>query len=537
MMKAPGALRLLIVVAIVATGLGLAAPPAAAVQTLVVSPATGLLDQQVVTVTGTGFDTGRELVVAQCAGALPDGCDLDPAVNTTAAYVTVTRHGTISATLRLSRVLELDGGDVSCADGGCSIVAVARAGSPERARTPIDFEPTGTAPAPPGSTLAISTPAMRANGSQASMWTGSGYLPWYRVVRVAFDQVGVPAGHDGVPISVQDQVGPDEPAAYVAMCTSPPSGWAGCRRHVSPQYPLGSSGTFFRYHDWREVAPDGTVSEQRVLPRMWATRTGRVDCAIEDCSFALEQGSSFAVAEPDAPHSNVVDIAWVPEWSPWPSASAFVADAYPALLGRAATAAERAEVIAGLTDRSITGFGLLRQLAGRDDGRRLAELTRLYLAALGRRPDAAGLLYWAGELRRTGSISAIATAFGRSPEFRNVYGSVSDAQAVDLAYQRTLGRLPASGERAYWVGRLRAGMSRTHMIHLFSRTPEYVGREASRSEATAVTVALLGRSPTADDWYLLGPDVVHYDSLVPSQRADDVVLDVLSDDQLVAAEG
>jgi hypothetical protein len=514
MVKASGAVRLLIVVSVVATGLGLGATPVAAVPpTLTVTPATGLLDQQIVTVAGSGFTGDEELVVAQCAGATLDGCVLDPPVNTTASYATAAADGTFSVTLRLSRVLTPAGGDVSCAVADCAIVAATRTEPAERTRTAIDFAATGTAPSP-DATLSIAVTDMRARGGRAT-YTGSGYLPWFRVSFLDFDRP--------VPISVADAVDPGSAGAYLDLCTTPPSGWAGCERYVSePRQAFPGSGPFW-FTRYMRVRTDGTVSEPRQdLPRMWETDHGRVDCAVEDCSFALEQDG--------APHSNVVDVAWLPEWSPWPSATAFVTDAYEALVGRRPTTSERSAALAGLTDRSLTGFTFLRQLAGRSDARPLAELTRLYQAALGRRPDAGGLLYWERELRRLGgNMNAIASAFGRSPEFRQVFGSGSDAQAVTLAYERTLGRTPSGGERSYWVGQLRAGVSRPHMIHLFSRTPEYLDREAGRSQATAITVTLLGRGPTADAWTLLGPDWFgRGDGRTVTQRVDDMVLSVLS---------
>ncbi len=519
MRKTRGASRLLVIVSIVATGLGLAAPPAAAAPGLTVTPATGLLDQSIVTVTGTGLTPDEPLVVAQCAGAVPAGCDLDPAVNTTGAYAAAGSDGTISVTLRLSRVLALDGGDVSCAVVDCAIVAVTRTEEPtERARAAIGFAATGTAPSPDAS-LSLAVTGMRARGGRVA-YTGSGYLPWFRVSPIHTEEP--------LPISLAAVVGVD-PGAYLALCTPPPSGWAGCERYVSPLTLVpGSSGAAFRLTQWMRVSASGTVSDLvRDMPRMWATDDGRVDCAVEDCSFALEQEG--------APHSNVADVAWLPEWAPWPSASAFVTDVYRGLLGRSATASERSPAITGLRNRSLTGFDLLLLLAGQSDARPLAELTRLYRAALGRAPDGPGLLYWERELRRTGSMSAIASAFGRSPEFRQVFGSVSDAQAVTLAYERTLGRTPAPAERDYWVGRLRAGLSRTHLIHLFSRTPEYLARETGRSQATAVMVALLGRGPTGDEWWLMGPDWIIRDNRTSAERVDDAVLDILSSDQLIAA--
>jgi hypothetical protein len=75
------------------------------------------------------------------------------------------------------------------------------------------------------------------------------------------------------------------------------------------------------------------------------------------------------------------------------------------------------------------------------------------------------------------------------------------------------------------------------MIHLFSRTTEFLRREAGRCETAAITVALLRRGPTADEWFLAGPDGNLHDQKTPSQRADDGVLLVLSSNQLTSEVG
>ena len=510
--RASGVLRLLVVGSIVAAGLGLAASPAAAAApALTVTPATGLLDQQVVTVTGTGFTPGERLIVAQCAGAGLDGCALYPLINTTGAMVDVASDGTLHATIRPSRVI----GGVSCVEVECAVVAIAHvAPLTERARTSLDFAAMGTAPAPPDAPLAIAASDMRANGAATASWGGSGYLPWFTAAPHAPD----PAWPFPITIGYPD----GGPGAYLDMCAPAPSGWAGCERLVV-EGTIGPLQVIVPTHEIIPVAPDGTVSDQRALPRLWRTwDRERIDCAVEDCGFALEQDG--------APHSNVVDVAWAPEWSPWPSARAFVVEAYATLVGRAPTPSERSAAVVALTDRSLTGYAFLRQLAARSDGLRLAELSRLYQAALDRAPDAGGLLYWASELRRTGSIAAVAGAFGRTSEFRQAFGpSVGRTTTVVNAYRRTLDRWPTGAEVRYWVDRLRAGMSRTHLVHLFSRTPEFVARRAGWSELIAVTVALLGRSPTADEW----DPIVTYGA----DQIDVVILDVLSSDELIAAVG
>ncbi len=511
-----GALRLLVGSAVVATGMGLAAPPVAAAPALTVTPSTGLLDRSIVTVEGTGLSVDAQYLVTQCAGAAPAGCALDPPVNTNGAFVTTTGSGTMRAHLRLPRVLELEGGDVDCSTGACAIAVLRRSDNTEVTRTAIDFEPTGTATVP-DATLALTLGSRwRANGGTVR-WQGAGYLPWFEATAI---------DAPGIPISLAGSVTSN--AAYIAVCTPPPSGWAGCERYVSrPTLVPGSSGATFKFTGRVSVDAQGRATDAvGSMPRMWDTDEGRIDCAVADCSFALEQDG--------APHSNVADVAWLPEWAPYPSAAAFVAAAYPALLGRPATASERSAAIAGLTDRSITGYRLLLDLAGRSDARRLAEITRLYTAALGRQPDGAGLVYWEQELERTGSMSAIAEAFGRTPEFRRTFGAANVTDAVEMAYVRTLNRYPTGKERQYWIDRLRAGLARTHMIHLFSRSPEFVAREDGRSRVAAITVALLRRGPTADEWYLVNPDWVYRDTRGRAERVDDGVLLILSSNQLDA---
>src|SRR5688572_20417972 len=122
MSTARGAGRLLVIVSIVVTGLGLAAPPAAAAPVLAVSATTGLVDGQAVTVTGTGFAADSIVRVAQCAGAWPDRCQLAPALNGTVALVRVGDDGAFTAHLRLRRTLDpATGADQGCTESECSL--------------------------------------------------------------------------------------------------------------------------------------------------------------------------------------------------------------------------------------------------------------------------------------------------------------------------------------------------------------------------------------------------------------------------------
>ncbi len=86
-----------------------------------------------------------------------------------------------------------------------------------------------------------------------------------------------------------------------------------------------------------------------------------------------------------------------------------------------------------------------------------SELTVLdaYVAYCGRPADAAGLAFWAGELKRqNGNLDAIITAFGTSPEFESRFGSLSNRELVANIYQQLFNRAPDEAGLNFYVGEL-----------------------------------------------------------------------------------
>jgi len=136
---------------------------------------------------------------------------------------------------------------------------------------------------------------------------------------------------------------------------------------------------------------------------------------------------------------------------------------------------------------------------------------RLYRAFFLREPDADGLLHWLVQARYARyPLGAVAEDFARSAEFRARYGAVDDGGYVDLVYRNVLGRAPDPDGRAYWLGHLRRGMPRGHLMLLFSDSAEYgrkvgagpFGRTDHRGPARAAPYAAPGtwvyQDPTAD---------------------------------------
>jgi hypothetical protein len=98
---------------------------------------------------------------------------------------------------------------------------------------------------------------------------------------------------------------------------------------------------------------------------------------------------------------------------------------------------------------------------------------RLYRAYFLREPDAAGFAYWYLAVAKGTSLDRVSDVFAASSEFRTRYGSLDDAHFVALVYQNVLGRSADPSGRVFWVGRMRAGLSRGRVMRYFSESSEY----------------------------------------------------------------
>lgn len=110
------------------------------------------------------------------------------------------------------------------------------------------------------------------------------------------------------------------------------------------------------------------------------------------------------------------------------------------------------------------------------------QVTRLYTAALGRPPDAAGLAYFA-RLRAAGTdLTSLAAIFLASDEFRSRYGGLDDAAFVGQLYRFVLGREGEEQGIAYWADQLATGaIDRAGLLALFADSPENVHRSRTVS--------------------------------------------------------
>jgi hypothetical protein len=78
---------------------------------------------------------------------------------------------------------------------------------------------------------------------------------------------------------------------------------------------------------------------------------------------------------------------------------------------------------------------------------------RIYQAAFGRSPDAAGLGYWLTQMDQGLTLRQVAQSFVDSAEFKDLYGSnPTNAQVVEKFYQNVLHRAGEPAGVAYWNG-------------------------------------------------------------------------------------
>jgi len=150
------------------------------------------------------------------------------------------------------------------------------------------------------------------------------------------------------------------------------------------------------------------------------------------------------------------------------------------------------------------------------------EVARLYLAVLGRAPEAGGFDFWMVRRLEGWTLDRVAANFVDSVEYRQRFGVPNDAAFVELLYENVLGRRSDASGRAFWIDQLDDGMSRQRVVVLFSESPEFVeltgtvpptyadGRPGFSVVERGVTEADLGASWRAG--CPVGPaDLVHLD--------------------------
>jgi hypothetical protein len=113
------------------------------------------------------------------------------------------------------------------------------------------------------------------------------------------------------------------------------------------------------------------------------------------------------------------------------------------------------------------------------------QVFRLYQAALGRAPDAAGHTGWIKSLSDgTQALADVANGFVESKEFKATYGNLGTGDFVDLLYQNVLGRAADADGRAGWMSAIDTGQTtRADAVIGFSESKEFIKASASAAHA------------------------------------------------------
>jgi Tol biopolymer transport system component len=258
----------------------------------------------------------------------------------------------------------------------------------------------------------------------------------------------------------------DTDAAIDVYATGPFGGLQLLSADLAPSLPDFSTG---RGHWYPELSADGLVATS-------------VSSATAGTGSTVSAPRIFAVAVQPAAAGEAVVASW-----------------FPRLFGRPMTTTEANARRGQLFSLSRTSAEVVV-----DDMRResfsgpRAGVVRLYQAYFLRAPDTAGYDYWVGRRRAGVSLSEISRAFAASPEFRTLYGSLTDPEFVDRVYLNVLGRAGDATGVTYWTGQLASGArNRGEVMTGFSESPEYRATTSLQVETIMLFRASRGSVPSS----------------------------------------
>jgi MBG domain/Domain of unknown function (DUF4214)/MBG domain (YGX type)/Abnormal spindle-like microcephaly-assoc'd, ASPM-SPD-2-Hydin/Immunoglobulin domain len=153
-----------------------------------------------------------------------------------------------------------------------------------------------------------------------------------------------------------------------------------------------------------------------------------------------------------------------------------------------------------LTAGTVTHSGLVDTLLGSAEFNQcVGPVSRLYMAAFRRVPDAGGLDNWVGYVRPGNSLQSAADYFASSPEFQLTYGSLDNTQYVTLLYENVLGREPDPTGLATWTGHLSSGWTRGQVLIGFSESQEGIALFAPTVRTFLHYFTFLNTTPAQSD--------------------------------------
>lgn len=196
------------------------------------------------------------------------------------------------------------------------------------------------------------------------------------------------------------------------------------------------------------------------------------------------------------PAAVVADLKPTRAWGPFDSEQDFIAQQYLDFLNRPADAGGLA-YWEGLTNddqsnvpQTIEAFMRSAEFAPR------RSVARLYLAFFERAPDLGGFDYWTQQISAgSANLDNVSQSFVGSPEFVATYGSLTDAQFIELVYQNVLDRSPDQAGYDFWLGQMANGMTRGEVMTRFSESPEFVNQTTADVDVIVTYRGMLDRQP------------------------------------------
>jgi hypothetical protein len=182
------------------------------------------------------------------------------------------------------------------------------------------------------------------------------------------------------------------------------------------------------------------------------------------------------------------------------SDSAYVQAVFQGFLGRDADAGALSSFTAGLAAGTVTHGTLVDTILNSAEfSQYVGPVSRLYLAAFHRVPDAPGLANWVNYMRAGNALELVANAFVVSQEFQLTYGTLDNTQYVTLLYENVLGRQPDPMGLADWTGQLAGVTTRGQVLIGFSQSPEAINLFAPTLRTFLSYDAFLNTAPTQQD--------------------------------------
>jgi len=192
---------------------------------------------------------------------------------------------------------------------------------------------------------------------------------------------------------------------------------------------------------------------------------------IRDVAATFMQSPEFLAASANLTNEEFVTFAYQSTLGRNPDAGG--AAYYTDSLNRGQS---RADIITSFSEspehRAATAATLAQGYFDTDDAAQAVAL--LYDTAIGRKPEVAGLTYYA-DLLNSGNISLSQAAgnFAASPEFSSKTASFTNDDLVEFMYENTLDRRAETAGLAYWTDLLDHGLSHGDLVLGFSQSWEH----------------------------------------------------------------